>query len=124
MGRAFGFIAVVMTVAIGGYIYTQQAQSVTSIGSNPQTTVDVIGVRNDLMAIANAERQYWATNSRYASLEELQTDGMIQIGSRDGYSYSAEVSDIEFKIIATYSGSGPDAPNQISVNEAMILSQR
>ena len=29
----------------------------------PKTTVDVVGVRNDLMAIANAERRYWVMSS-------------------------------------------------------------
>src|SRR5437867_8698443 len=44
MGRAFGFILVLIVVATGGYIYTRQAKVVTSAGSNPQTTVEVTGV--------------------------------------------------------------------------------
>ena len=56
MGRAFGFIVLVIVVAIGGYLYMKQTQSVTSVGSNPETTIAVTAVRNDLLAIANAER--------------------------------------------------------------------
>ena len=121
MGRAFGLIAVVIVVAIGGYVYTREAQTVTPIGSTPKTTVDVVGVRNDLMAIANAERRYWVTNSKYASLDELRTNGDIEIPSRDNYTYSAETSDTGFRIIASYSGPDPKAPKRISVDESMQM---
>jgi len=121
MGRSFGLLTVVIVVAIGGYLYTREAQTVTPIGSTPKTTVDVVGVRNDLMAIANAERRYWVMNSRYASLDELRTNGDIEIPSRDSYTYSAEVSDTGFTIIASYSGPDPKAPKRISVNEAMTM---
>lgn len=121
MGRAFGLIAVMIVVAIGGYVYTREAQTVTTVGTTPKTTVDVIGVRNDLMALANAERRYWVTNSRYASLEELRTNGDIEIPGRDNYTYSAETSDSGFRIIASYSGPDPKAPKRISVDESMAM---
>ena len=121
MGRTLGLISVVVVVGIGGYVYTRQIQSVTSIGSNPETTVDVLAVRNDLMAIANAERRYWATNARYASLDELRSGGDIEVPSRQGFAYSVETSDTGFLIVASYSGSDPDAPKRISVNEAMTM---
>ena len=121
MGRSFGLIAVVIVVAIGGYLYTQQAQTVTTIGTTPETTVDVIGVRNDLTAMAHAQRRYWALNSRYASMEELRSNGDIQIPSRDNYTYSVEASGTGFRITASYSGSDPNAPRRISVDESMTL---
>jgi len=121
MTRTFGLISVVIVVGIGGYLYTRQTQSVTAIGSNPETTVDVVAVRNDLMAIANAERRYWATNARYASLDELRTGGDIEVPRRDNFNYSVETSDTGFWIVASYSGSDPDAPKRISVNEAMTM---
>ena len=82
MGRAFGLISVILVVAVGGYMYTRQAQSVTTMGTTPKTTVDVLAVRNDLMAIANAEKRYWVTNSKYASLDDLRTGGDIEVPSR------------------------------------------
>ena len=121
MGRTLGLISVVIVVGIGSYVYTRQAQSVTSIGSNPETTVDVLAVRNDLMAIANAERRYWATNSRYASLDELRTSGDIEVPSREAFTYSVETSDTGFRIVASYSGSDPAAPKRISVDDAMRM---
>ena len=121
MGRILSLISIVIVVAIGGYIYTRQAQTVTSIGGNPETTVDILAVRNDLMAIANAERRYWATNARYASLDELRTNGDIEIPGREDFAYSVETSDTGFRIVASYSGSDPDAPKKISVDEAMTM---
>ena len=121
MGRAFGFIVLVIVVALGAYLYTRQAQSVTSVGSNPETTINVTTVRNDLLAIANAERRYFASNGKYVSLDELRTSGDITIPSRPNYAYSAQTTDATFKIIAVYSGPDPKAPKRITVDETMTL---
>lgn len=107
----------IATVGIGLYVYTKQAQSVTTIGSSPQTTVDVTAVRNDLVAIANAERNTFASNGKYVSLDELHGD--LTIPTRPNYSYSAEVSESTFKIIADYSGPDPKAPKRITVDQTM-----
>ena len=121
MGRAFGFIVLVIVVALGAYLYTRQAQSVTSVGSNPETTINVTTVRNDLLAIANAERRYFASNGKYVSLDELRTSGDITVPSRPNYAYSAQTTDATFKIIAVYSGPDPKAPKRITVDETMTL---
>jgi hypothetical protein len=110
-----------IVLAVGGYLYSRQVQSVSQSGTTPTVMVDVIGVRNDLTAMANAERRYWARNSRYASLEELHADGDIHIPTRPYYTYSAAASDSGFKIVATYSGSDPKAPKRISVDETMKM---
>jgi hypothetical protein len=121
MGRAFGFIMVIIVVAFGGYLFTRQTQSVTSVGSNPQTTIEVTAVRNDLLALANAERNYFASNGKYASLDELRTGGDIPIPARPNYSYSAQITETTFKIIAVYSGPDPKAPKRITVEETMKI---
>jgi hypothetical protein len=121
MGRAVGFIVLMITVAIAGYLYMQQVRSVTSVGSNPQTTIDVTAVRNDLLAIANAERNYFASNGKYASLDELRTGGDITIPSRPNYSYSAETTEATFKITAVYSGADDKAPKRMTIDESMAL---
>ena len=121
MGRSFGLVMVVVIGAIGLYLFTRQAQSVTSVGTTPKTLVDVTAVRNDLMAIANAERRYFATNAKYVPLEELRAKGDIQIPVRTNYTYDAEASEAGFRIIATYSGPDPGAPKRLSVDETMTL---
>ena len=121
MSRTFGFIGMMIVVAVGGYIYVQQAQSLTQSATSPKTTIDVTAVRMDLIGIANAERRYWATNSRYASLEDLRADGGVPIPTRGNYTYSAEASANNFRIVATYSGPNPDAPRRISIDETMEM---
>jgi hypothetical protein len=61
MGRAFGFITLIAVVAVGAWIYMRQTRSVMTAGtSSPTATVDLIGVRSDLLAIAQAERSHAA----------------------------------------------------------------
>ena len=121
MGRGVGFIVLLVVVAIGVYLYSRQVQTLAPGGADVSSTIDVVGVRNDLMAIANAERRYLAINAKYASLDDLRENGDMHIPSRPNYKYSAETSDTSFKIIATYSGPDPKAPKRISVDETMAL---
>jgi hypothetical protein len=121
MGRTIGFVVLIGTVGIGLYLYMKQAQSVTTIGSNPQTTVDVTAVRNDLVAIATAERNSFASNGKYVSLDELRTGGDITIPTRPNYWYSAEWTDNTFRIIAAYSGPDPKAPKRVTVDQTMAI---
>jgi hypothetical protein len=121
MARTFGFLMLIIVVAFGAYIYTKQAQSVTSIGSTPQTTVDVTAVRNDLLAIARAEQNYFASNGKYVSLDELRRSGDITIPTRANYGYSVETTDTAFKVAAMYSGSDAKAPKHITIDQTMAL---
>ena len=114
----------IIVAAVAGYLYMNQMHAVTPGGTTPKVTIDVTAVRNDLLAIANAERRYWATNARYASLDELRNNGDIPIPSRANYTYSANVDDSAFKVIATYSGSDPAAPKTITVDETMAMTTK
>jgi hypothetical protein len=111
----------VVVVGIAGYLYMKQAAPVTTIGSNPQTTVEMTAVRNDLLALANAERQYFASHGKYVSLGELRTDGGIAIPTRPNFSFSAETTESTFKISAVYTGPDPKAPKRLTINENMAL---
>ena len=128
MGRAFGFVSLIIVVGIGSYIYMRQTQGVMSAGtSNPTTTVDLIGVRNDLLAIAQAERSHAATQGGYVSIDALRTQGDLTMtrDNRGPYNYSAEFSDSSFRIVATYSGpENSGMPHAISVDQTMQVSQQ
>ena len=90
------------------------------------TTIDVVGVKNDLMSIAQAERAHYATNGQYVSLDELVSSGDLSFkrDHRDFYTYSIETSDSGFRVVATYnSPPNPDAPHTISLNENMEFSR-
>ena len=122
MSRAFGFVVVLVALGAGLYLYTRNVESLTTTGSGPQTTIDVAAVRNDLLAIANAERRYFASNGKYATLDELRSSGETQIPRRANYTYSVEVGDNTFKVVATYTGTDPQAPKHLSVDQAMTMS--
>lgn len=128
MGRAFGFVTLIIVVAAGAYIYMRQTQSVMTAGtSSPTATVDLMSVRNDLLAIAQAERTHAAMQGSYVSLETLraQNELVMERNSRGPYSYSAEISDSAFRIVAIYSG--PDnagMPKTISIDQTMQISQQ
>jgi hypothetical protein len=126
MGRVFGFVALIIVAAAGSYIYMRQAQSVTPAGSSrPAATVDLTGVRNDLLAIAQAERSHGALQGAYVSVEELRSQGELAMSQngRAGYTYSAEVSSSAFRILATYSGADPGMPKTITIDQSMQISQ-
>jgi hypothetical protein len=122
MRGTFGFLAMVIAAAIGMYIYSQQARSVSGSApnANPETTVNVIGVKNDLIAIANAERQFNATEGRYASLDELMSGHYITVrGGRDTYTYNVETSGGTFRVTADTNA--PGAPPHMWVDDSMVV---
>ncbi len=125
MTRMLGFVGLLIALAIGFYLYTRQAQSAASAtgAAAPRTAIDVAGVRNDLLAFANAEKQQFALEGKYLPLDELRAKGTALPADRRGpYTYSAEISDSSFRIIATYSG--PEiagAPKALSVGENMHI---
>jgi hypothetical protein len=126
MGRAFGFLTLIIVVAVGAYIYMRQTQSVMTAGtSSPTATVDLIGVKNDLLAIAQAERAHGATHGGFVSIDELRSQGDLSMArnNRGPYAYSAEVGDGNFRIVATYSGSDPSMPKTISIDQSLQISQ-
>src|ERR1700755_2259122 len=118
MGRALGFIGLLIAVAIGAFIYSKQAQSVAPGGGSPKTTIDVVGVRNDLMVIANAEGRRLASDGKYVSLDDLRANGDISMPSntRGPFTYTVEINETGFFVKAIYSGPDSSAPRSISVD--------
>jgi len=120
MGRAFGFISIIVVLAAGMYIYMTQFKQATAVGgaATPTGTVNITAVRGDLLSIATAERTYYASQGKYASLDELISGNYVTIkGERPPYTYSVEPSSGGFRAVATRSGSG--SPSQISIDETM-----
>ncbi|HZS29552.1 MAG TPA: hypothetical protein VFB76_20160 [Candidatus Angelobacter sp.] len=127
MGRAFGFITLIAVVAVGAWIYMRQTQSVMTAGtSSPTATVDLMGVRSDLLAIAQAERSHAALQGSYVSIDDLRSQGdlTMQRNNRGPYTYSAEISDSGFRIVATWTGpESADMPKTLSIDQTMQVSQ-
>lgn len=127
MGRAFGFITLIIVVAAGAWIYMRQTQSVMTAGtSSPTATVDLIGVKNDLLAIAQAERSHAALQGSYVSIDDLRSGGdlTMQRNNRGPYTYSAEISDSGFRVVATWTGpENAGMPKTLSIDQTMQISQ-
>jgi len=120
MGRVLGFLGTVVTIAIGMYIYSLQVKTLTpGAGSgNPEDVATIIGVKNDLIGIANAERGYLVSQGKYASLDELISGNYITIkGERPPYVYDVEITSGSFRATATRTTKG--APAQLWITETM-----
>jgi hypothetical protein len=80
------------------------SKTVSGIGGNagPTQTIDVTGVKMDLLSIAQAERMYQAEHSSYASMDELVSSGALSMrkDGRDGYTYGVETSVDGFRVTA------------------------
>src|SRR5215813_11499603 len=90
MGRLFGFVSIVAVLGIGMYIYSQQIKTTSAVGGqgSPTGAVNITGVRSDLLSLASAERNYFAQQGKYASLDELVSEKYVTIErSRPPYSY-------------------------------------
>jgi hypothetical protein len=125
MSRLFGFLSIVIVLAIGMYIYSKQVQSSSAAAgaNNPKAAINITGVRSDLISLANCERRYLAAEGKYASLDELVSANYIAVApQRPPYTYEIQTSSNGFRVIATRSG--PDAsgtPAQLSIDENMEL---
>lgn len=127
MGRALGFIGLLIAVAVMGYLYMKDTQAVSGPTASPVATVNLTGVQNDLIEMANAERMYQASNGKYATIDELAANGTMNIKHRprEGWSYSSEAGDQNFRIIATYSGPAiAGVPHQLSIDQTMNLERQ
>lgn len=127
MGRTLGFLALLVGMGVGIYLYAKQAQSSSAAAgaNNPQAAVNITGVRTDLMNIAQAERGYFASEGKYASLDELISSRSITVArQRPPYTYAVETGSSGFRVIATRSADDASGtPAQLSVDQDMQFQQ-
>jgi hypothetical protein len=123
MGRVFGLLAAVVALGLGMYVYSRQVRSSSDAAgaNNPKAAINITGVKADLISIATSERRYYATEGKYASLDELISADYISVGrQRPPYSYEIESSSGGFRVVATRSGDdGSALPAQLSVDDTM-----
>ena len=123
MSRLFSFLSIIIVMAAGMYIYSRQAQDSSAIvgANNPKAAINITAVRTDLITIAQAERRYFASEGKYASLDEMVSTNYITVArQRPPYSYAVETSSSGFHVVATRSGENlGGTPAQLSVDENM-----
>ena len=126
--RAVGSVlGLVIVLAIIWFVMKSQFSSGPTGGQPPKEVIDVVGVKSDLLAIAQAERMNLASHGSYASVDELQQDGSITFSgaNRRGYNYSADVDDGQhFKITAAPSDPAKAGWPTLSIDETMQVTQQ
>jgi hypothetical protein len=120
MGRAFGLISTMIVMAVGMYLYSIQVKGVSSAGGGDSSAgaANIVGVKNDLIAIANAERAFYVSQQKYASLDELISGNYITIQrQRPPYTYDVDITPSGFHVTATRDSAGGTA--QLWIDETM-----
>ena len=108
-----GVISLLVTavLGVGMYLYFLK-QAAPAPGMVATQDISIVGVKNDLIAIAQAERMYSVQNGSYTDLATLASSGTMNITrtSRDGYTYSVEPSATSFTVTARYTAPPPQMP--------------
>jgi hypothetical protein len=121
-------VGLVIVVAIIWFVMKSEfSQGPGGTVQPPAETINVVGVKSDLLAIAQAEKICLASHGNYVSVDELQQDGSITFSgtNRRGYSYTAEVDDGEhFKITARPSDPAKASWPTISIDDLMQVTQQ
>ena len=115
--RSLGsIISILVVTVIGLLVYKFYFTQSSSTGAaTPAQTINVVGVKNDLLAIAQAERNYQAEHNSIASLDELVSSGEMSIKKtgRDGYTYDVESSGDGFRVTARCSATAAGCTNYL-----------
>ena len=122
MGRAFGFVSILATLAAGMYFYSLQVRNLqpSANGARSDEVATIAGVKTDLIGIANAERGYAASQGKYASLDELISGNYITIkGERPPYVYDVQITSGGFSATATRTTKG--SPAELWITEDMQI---
>lgn len=123
--RAFGLIAVIIVLGAGFFIYQRRAADMMPGGASPTEQIDVTAIRQRLLTIGQTERQYQASNGKYATLEELAAENLLPGGTEQrGYRYTAEIRSAGFTITATPTDPAKKDWPTLEITESMQVTQR
>jgi hypothetical protein len=83
--------------------------------------VNLVGVKNDLIAIAQAERAYGIEHGSFVSLDALISNGAVSMtkSSRAGYTYDIETSSNGFRVVAHCPASTMPGCSNYTVDQTM-----
>ena len=126
MKAAASVLGLVIVLAIVWMVIKTQFTQGPTGGAPPKQVIDMVGVKTDLLAIAQAERLYLASHGSYASIDQLQQEGAISFSgaNRWGYNYIADVNDGQhFKITAAPSDPAKIGWPTLSIDENMEVTQ-
>ena len=76
MRAALGLLTVVIALAVGYWFYMSNLKA-SGATRTPAQVISTVGVKSDLLSMAQAERVYQASHGSYASLDELYSSGTL-----------------------------------------------
>ena len=126
MKKVGGLLGIVIALGVGYFIFKAQVTQGPAGDAPPQQIIDVAGVKNDLLAIGQAERMYMASHGSYATVDQLQQDGSILFSgnNRRGYNYQAEISGESFRIVATPVDPSKEGWPTLAIDDTMQVTQQ
>jgi hypothetical protein len=92
----------------------------------PQQQIDVVGIRSELLVIGQAEGHYLVAHSTYATLDELQQDGLLaSAANRRGYIFEVAVDGSRgFNVTAAPSDPDKKGWPTLAMDETMQVTER
>lgn len=127
MRAAMGLVSIVIVLGVGYWFYASSLKTseATAAGQAPAQMISTVGMKSDLLSIAQAERIYQASHDSYASLDELYSSGALTAkkAGRDGYTYSAETSSDGFTITARCQAQSSAPCASFSIDQNMQIQQ-
>lgn len=123
--RIFAILGVVVALGVGLYLYQRSAASLPD-GASPMEQIDTVAIRQRLLTMAQAERQYQVTHGRYATLEQLSEANLLTGGTEQrGYHFTAVVNGSSgFTITATPIDTNKAAWPTLVVTESMQVTEK
>jgi hypothetical protein len=121
MRSVAGLLVVALISVLAYRMYFSKLQS--SETGTPGQTISSVGVKNDLLAIAQSERYYQAEHGSYGTLEELKAAGAMSTlkDGRDGYTYELETTAAGFRVLAKCSPATNPGCSNWAVDQSMTV---
>jgi len=122
--RGFAGILVVLVLALLIYKFYFTSGQAALGPAGPVQTIDVIGVKNDLISMAQAERIYQAEHNTYGSLDDLVSSGAMAYKKtgRQGYTYDGDASTDSFRIVARCTDPPLPGCTNFAIDQTMEIS--
>jgi hypothetical protein len=102
-GLMKSMVGILVVVVISLLVYKYYFGKAQSDGAGtPAQTINMVGVKNDLVAIAQAERAYQAEHGTYVGLDDLTSNGAVTFEKRgrQGYTYEIQNPAGGFRVVA------------------------
>jgi hypothetical protein len=121
MRNVISLLVVAAIVLLSYKLYLSKMPGEGAGTGRPVQVIDVVGVKNDLLGIAQAERAYQAEHGAYGSLDELTSSGALTVrkSSRSGYTYEVETSADGFRVVAHCPAATTPGCSDYSVDQSM-----